>query len=137
MICILDILKEETGLFKDKSCDCDNTNKCDYCIQKSKFKLNNNKLTKSVFGWEKDCKLELDESFKNKKDTIIYKVGLKLIHPSNDNIWIFKCLRIKNNKIFYLVCSEDKTFELHDLNSLNQWLISSNYDGRVITKLDF
>jgi hypothetical protein len=141
MFCRLFELKSETGIdliSKKEHCssDCEYFNKGCEITKDTDIPLERGKK----YGWTIDEKIKLLKPAKSSQFKIFFDKMIQIIHPTADDIWIFRCFREDLETVVYMVFLGGKRKEslfktLEEVNRLIQ--NKANYNGRDIVEEDF
>jgi hypothetical protein len=136
MFCILYKLADHTGIkfFEKEVCFPECKYFKDNC---SILKRKNVKLSTERFGWVVEDTVVFTTPVCTKHANTFYCSFLMLIHPTEKDVWLGKCLRKDKETVFYSAYSGTKRIDFNDLKALNYWLHQSKYNGRSLDEEDF
>ena len=145
MICRLYEFKETTGIDVECQFDCDDTcknfsgdkdnNECKLCSDEEKRLVRHQR-----FAWTRVRVIDFSNSVEIIEDEETAYQIIKLIHPSNNPLWIIRwVIKVGDEENdSYSLHSGESEFPQEDLKSLNFFLgYKCKYDGRDLTLKDF
>jgi len=138
MYCILYKLEDSTKIkfFEKDVCfpECKYFKDTCTLIKRRNIKMSN---SNERFGWVLETVVVFPEPVSSKHASTFYCSFLYLIHPTEKDFWISKCLKKDKEVSFYSIYLGTRRIDFNDLIALNYWLHQNKFNGRKLTEEDF